>query len=451
VRAPLRAVALTLALSLAALLLSPAPPALAAAVVRNPGEPSYVVHLRTGAGGRLWRGDEQISFRNLDVAPLPLIWIRLWSNGVLGCGAHSIAISSLNGGTAGAATLACTAVPVTLDTPVAPGAAGSISMHLVIHIPLRNDRFGYHGGISLLGTALPTLAVSDDAGWHLDPFVDLGESFYSVVGSYRVTLDTPKGLQTPTTGTRVAHRSTPAGRSISEFRATNVRDFEWAAGHLDELHGASGSTRVHVWYSPTVTTLAQARSSLAAAARSMNKFSRSFGTYPYREADVVLTSFRTFGGMEYPTIVFTIPDPITISHELAHQWWYAIVGDDQYREPWLDEGFATWSERLPFSPWGNCSSYPWPSPTARVTNDMTYWGNHPSEYDTIYGGGGCLLAALAHLFGLPRFVRILHKYAADEWLGNARTADFKAIIDSNAARDLTGFDPVTFWANWRVD
>jgi aminopeptidase N len=82
---------------------------------------------------------------------------------------------------------------------------------------------------------------------------------------------------------------------------------------------------------------------------------------------------------------------------------------------------------------------------------MTYWGAHPSEYDTIYGGGGCLLAALAHLFGLPRFIRILHKYAADEWLGNARTADFKAIIDSNAARDLTGFDPVAFWANWRVD
>jgi hypothetical protein len=446
-----RAIARTLAFSLALFLISPAPPALAAVVVRNPGEPSYVVHLRTGATGRVWRGNESISFRNLDVAPLTLIWIRLWSNGVLGCGAHSIEISALMGGTAGAATLACTAVPVTLTAPLAPGATGSISMHVVIRVPARNDRFGYHGGISLLGTALPTLAISDDAGWHLDPFIDLGESFYSVVGSYRVTLDTPRALQTPTTGTRTSHVTTAAGRSISVFRATNVRDFEWAAGRLRHLNAAAGATRIRVWYSPAMTTLAQAQSSLAAAKRSLAKFSKSFGTYPYREVDVVLTGFVTFGGMEYPTIIFTLPDPITISHELAHQWWYGIVGDDQYREPWLDEGFATWSERLPFTPWTNCTTYAWPSRAARVTNDMSYWAIHPAEYDTIYGGAGCMLANLAHLFGLRRFVRILHKYAADQWLGNARTADFKAIIESNAARVLTGFDPVAFWAKWRVD
>lgn len=335
---------------------------MAAGVLRNPGEPSYTVHLRTGANGTVWRGDETISFRNLDAAPLPLIWLRLWSNGVLGCGANSIVISALSGGTAGAATLACTAVPVTLSAPLAPGATGSISMHVVIQVPPRNDRFGNYRGISLLGTALPTLAVSDDAGWHLDPFVDLGESFYSVVGSYRVTLDTPLALQTPTTGTRISHDTTAAGRSVSVFRATNVRDFEWAAGHLSRLRATSGATRLRVWYSPTITTLAQASSSLAAAKRSLNRFSTAFGTYPYPEVDVVLADFLTFGGMEYPTIVFTIPDPITISHELANQWWYGIVGDDQYRGPWMDESFATWSERLPFTPWANCRRIHGPVP-----------------------------------------------------------------------------------------
>ena len=52
--------------------------------------------------------------------------------------------------------------------------------------------------------------------------------------------------------------------------------------------------------------------------------------------------------MEYPTIIFTNPSRFTISHELSHQWWYGIVGDDQFHEPWLDESFATWSEFLPY-------------------------------------------------------------------------------------------------------
>ena len=79
-------------------------------------------------------------------------------------------------------------------------------MRVTIDLPKRNDRFGYHGGLALVGTALPTLAVHDDLGWHLDPYVDLGESFYSIVGAYEVTLNVPKGLRTPATGVAVASR-----------------------------------------------------------------------------------------------------------------------------------------------------------------------------------------------------------------------------------------------------
>ena len=189
---------------------------------------------------------------------------------------------------------------------------------------------------------------------------------------------------------------------------------------------------------------------LAAAQKSLTTFSASFSAYPYPELDVVLGAFPDFGGMEYPTIVFSEVDKWTVAHEIAHQWWYGLVGNDQYAEPWLDESLATWSEELPWEAWVGCSSYAFPG-TARLTNDMGYWGDHPAQYDVVYDGGGCMLANLARRFGSARFLQILRGYAADHWLGVARTADFTAVIEDAAAQYLPAFDPDAFWATWRVE
>lgn len=435
----------------AALALVPAAPGHAAAIVRNPGLPRYRTELSTGGQGRVWRGSHRVAFSNLDAAPLDTVYLRLWSNGVLGCAAGSIRISNPVGGTIGATTQRCTAVEVTLDAPLAPGDRTSISMDLRIEVPNVNDRFGYHRGLALLGTALPTLAVHDDAGWHLDPFVDLGESFYSITGSYRVTLETPDSIDTPTTGLLVDHHAAGAGRESRTYAARDVRDFAWAAGRLRTLTARSGDTHVVVSYQADAVTVKRAAVRLRDAVVSMDAYSRAFGAFPYREMDVVLAGHGTFGGMEYPTVIFTNPARLTVSHELAHQWWYGIVGNDEYAEPWLDESFATWSQYLPFDPWRACGKYAFPGAGARITNDMGYWDVHRDEYGTIYGGGGCMLANLAHRFGLARFTAILRSYAASHRLGVARTADFKARIEMAAAAQLPGLDMAAYWAAWRVD
>jgi hypothetical protein len=293
--------------------------------------------------------------------------------------------------------------------------------------------------------------VHDDRGWHLPPFVDLGESFYSIVGDYEVTLDVPADLDTPTSGVEVGGE-TSATRRITTYRAEDVRDFTWAAGRLSELTRRSGETAVRIWYRPAVNGHDRARQAARDARASMDTFSAAFGTFPYPEVDVILTGFTTFGGMEYPTIVFSDPSRLTIAHELAHQWWYGIVGDDQFTEPWLDESFATWSQHLPFEPWVGCDGVTFPSEAARITNDMGYWRGHRDEYWVVYQGGGCLLADLADRFGLDRFVQILRGHAAGSWLGVARTSDFTTAIEAAAIEDaLPGFDPGAFWRAWRVD
>ena len=424
--------------------------AAAAGPVRSPADPVYGVHLSSGAQGHVWVGDETIAFTNPSPIALSTIYLRLWSNGVQGCmPQNAIEISQVVGGTAHAPTVHCTVVRVDLDTPVAQGGGAQIGMQLRIEVPERNDRFGYHSGLALFGTALPTLAIRDDAGWHLDPFIDLGESFYSVVGDYRVSLSMPKTLNVVTTGFATRPVTSPNGRHGAIYVARGVRDFEWAAGRLRQVVGHVGTTRVVVSYVPRISAAITAVNALHVATHALTRLGSAFGRFPYREMDVVLTAFETFGGMEYPTIIFTNPPPFTISHELAHQWWYGIVGDDQFHEPWLDESFATWSEFLPYGGWRGCAGYAFPG-SARITNDMTYWNAHQNQYDTIYSGGGCMLAALAHRFGYARFVHILHGYAAAHWLGIARTTDFTSTIERAAARYLPGFDIQAFWTRWRV-
>ncbi len=238
---------------------------------------------------------------------------------------------------------------------------------------------------------------------------------------------------------------------VRTYTTEHVRDFEWAAGDFVALAGTAGDTRVRVWYLPHMLAGDRAERVLDTAVRSMRAFDNAFGSYPYPEVDVVVTAFIAYRGMEYPQIVFTNPGTAPVAHELAHQWWYGVVGNDQYASPWLDESFATWSQFLPFRPWTSCPTYDWPSATARLTNGMGYWVHHRDDYGAIYAGGGCMLADLASLFGLQAFERILRDYAAAHAFSIVRAQDFVDAIDAAAAsQTVTGFDPATFWQTWRV-
>jgi hypothetical protein len=82
---------------------------------------------------------------------------------------------------------------------------------------------------------------------------------------------------------------------------------------------------------------------------------------------------------------------------------------------------------------------------------MGYWGDRPNQYDTVYDGGGCMLANLAAKFEAAGFQAILRGYADDHWLGVARTGDFTAAIEAAAVYYGVPFNPSAYWATWRVD
>jgi aminopeptidase N len=306
--------------------------------------------------------------------------------------------------------------------------------------------------MALLGNAIPILAIHDAyGGWHLEPYTPNGESFYSQVGDYDVTLSAPKSLEVPATGD-VTSVHTTNGIRTTTIEAHDVRDFAWGSGPFDEEEGvASTGVTVKVWWMSPISK-SQADLILATGLSAMASHAAAYGAYPYDEIDVILGPFNRFGGMEYPQLVMQQASSSVLVHELAHQWWFGLVGDDEYNEPWLDEAFASYATDLYYGRDGAGCPLNWPSPTARITNSMAYWDLNTGEYfATVYGIGSCSLHDLGRVLGERRMANFVRNYAIDHTLGFSTTDAFKAGAQKVADSLSPPVDLTDFWDTHRID
>lgn len=421
--------------ALAALLLLGSASAAAAqpAEIRGADPDAYVLDLRyTDRGTGVLRGGERITFVNRGPAPLDRVWLRLWANGPERCRPRRISVRIEPPASAGAEGVECTAIAVRLATPVAPGAQGSVSLRFVVTGRRAPDRFGHIGGTSLLGNVIPVLAVEDDRGLHLEPYIADGESFYSVSARWRATLRLPARLRAATTGSVRSETVSGRARTLRVVSA-QARDFGLAVGRLRKLTTRVAGVRVRAFAGRGVRTV---RRSLAVARRTIRLLGRRLGRYESRELDVVLVRRDSpFGGMEYPELVFSVPVPAVVTHEVAHQWWYGMVGNDQYSEPWLDESFATyWHQRLhprvnrcmpgdPYALVGESSR--------RIPLDASmevFRGSPVAFAEVVYDAGSCALQTLERDIGATRMDAVLRLLQTRFRHGVMRKADVLAAI-----------------------
>ncbi|MFG2132970.1 M1 family metallopeptidase [Streptomyces sp. NPDC048751] len=426
------------------------PPVRASAKAATPDGLRYDVTLRSDADGSRWTGRQRVTFRNASDRPLREVYVRLWGNGDDGCGAPGspspVTVTHVRGGTAGRLTVNCTALRITLPRPLARGQRTAVAFDVSITVPRRNSRFGREGDFRFLGNALPVLAVHDEKGWHLDPYVSVGESFYALAGDFRVRLDHPAALKVPATGRTLTRPGGP-GRTVTLSGAHKVRDFAWAAGPFRTATETSpGGVRVNSYWAPG-TSAVGVRLNRKDAVGAVDRFGREFGRYPYGEIDLVMTP-EFGGGMEYPGLVLlgTTEEGSAVVHEIAHQWWYGIVGNDEYGAPWLDESFAQYANARYYG-WdtqGCWGEEDWPR-GALLTNSMAYWSRHRNEYHLVYTAGPCALADLERTLGSGPMARLLERYARDHWYGVSTTADFK-----RAAQGMTSKNLGPFWKEHHI-
>ena len=126
---------------------------------------------------------------------------------------------------------------------------------------------------------------------------------------------------------------------------TDVRDFSFVVNPRFQLtQSDANGTAIRV-YTETVSGAVTAE----LARTALIGLSEAFGPYPW--PDLVLAEVGAGGGfsMEYPGSIHLtrgkVTDTYVVYHEVAHQWFYGQLGNDQQREPWLDEGFADFSAR----------------------------------------------------------------------------------------------------------
>jgi hypothetical protein len=268
---------------------------------------------------------------------------------------------------------------IDLDQPLAPkGGRLTIAMNYAFRVPEHgSDRMGRDGTLYEIAQWYPRMAVYDDIrGWNTDPYFGQGE-FYLEYGDIDYSVTAPAGYTIAGSGVlqnaadvltaaqreRLARaarsdstvaiitddeaRATPtAGTRTWRFRALNVRDVAWA-GAPDFRWDAANANGV----------LAQAYYQIAKAGKAweqgaeqtawtIRNYSELFLKYPYPQATSVA---GPVGGMEYPMFVmvhYGTDDPTsifsTIDHEQGHEWFPMIVGSNERRYAWMDEGINTY-------------------------------------------------------------------------------------------------------------
>src|SRR5262249_13627153 len=122
-----------------------------------------------------------------------------------------------------------------------------------------------------------------------------------------------------------------------------VRDFALSVGHFTTASTTVAGVTLVVGVDRSVAE--DPERDLDLLSHALGDYVNRLGAFPWPKVAVAVTPGFT-GGIELPLFIMQAPgsEPRSVVHELAHQWFYSLVGNNQARDPWLDEGLASYVE-----------------------------------------------------------------------------------------------------------
>lgn len=322
---------------------------------------------------------------------------------------------------------------IPLDPPLGPGEKSTIRIEWrsVAKADVADSlraRFSRAGGIMQVSSWHPVL--SDGHGLRYP-----GDSQVSGAADYAVTLKLPSALRFAVPGS--VSSTISGGERTIKAKLTAAREFAFAIG--PDLVRANATTKRAGANGKPVIVEAHARSSAAAksaarlGAAALDALAADWGPYPYARF-LIAQSTRPASGNEYPGIVFlgraNLASRYVVFHEAAHQWFYGLLGNDQLREPWLDEGLAEWAGRRAAG-----IAQPADCAAPSVDQPVTAWADAPAsgqacgDYNaTVYYRTAAMLAALSDEFGPAAIETALRDLIASHRGRIAGEADFVAAL-----------------------
>jgi hypothetical protein len=250
-----------------------------------------------------------------------------------------------------------TVMALPLPQPVGPGGFVTVELAWSAHVPRTFARTGAIGNFFFIAQWFPKLGVFQDTGWNCHQFHE-GTEFFSDYGVYDVSLTVPRQWAVGATGVQRDRVDNPDGTSTHRYHQDDVHDFAWTTSPDFIVRTARFD---HPTLPPVEMRLllqpehaGQADRHFDATRTTLKYYGEWFGAYPYGHITIVDPAYQSgAGGMEYPTL-FTAgtrwlapshvatPEGVTV-HEAGHQFWYGIVGNNEFEDAWMDEGLNTFS------------------------------------------------------------------------------------------------------------
>lgn len=328
---------------------------------------------------------------------------------------------------------------VTATLPACVEAGDSVTAQTTFTVRLgegTDERLGRstRAGVAWLGTAFPLLAWENGRGWARDPAVEVaGETATSEAFRLnRLEVTAPADAAVAGTGEPVdTAPGSRAGTTRHTFAADAVRDVTLSVGALDLTTFDVDGTDVTVAL-PSARSQADAATWRSRVSTSLRGLREHLGPVPYPRLWINVLP-EVSDGVEYPggiQIADIDPDAQSwlVTHELAHQWFHGLVGNDAARDPWLDEAFATYAQELVEPTSLSRGPQEWLGLPGQVGASMASFAQR-SDADAAYiatvyrGGGRALLEARRTDGDADRFDEAVRAYLRDRAHHIARPDD----------------------------
>jgi len=375
-----------------------------------------------------------------------------------------------------------TVAMIALPRPLAPGDSVTVMMDWdarLSTLPRRQGRKDRHYDFAQW---YPRIAVYDRGGWEQHALMPQGE-FYGEFGRYDVTLDLAADQAIGTTGVVVEGEPgwTPgpernaypgraaeplgllagaaeAGRKRVRIRADSVHHFAWSVdptyqhdvvlrSETNDLAEQRNLPTLHVLYLPADTGWGGSVVSRRTY-EAVRWLGGMFGPYPWPQLTVVHRIEG--GGTEFPMLIMNGGNGEgLVVHETAHQWVHGTFGSNEWKEGWLDEGFASfmtnwyWEEHGNPAVWDRSLAQLADMERAGKTEPVGWEGarfSTPQVYSAMtYTKGSIVLRMLRDMLGQDVMRRVLRQYYAEHRLKHVTGRGFQRVAERVSGRDLGWF------------
>ncbi|MDR1664686.1 MAG: M1 family metallopeptidase [Clostridiales bacterium] len=350
-----------------------------------------------------------------------------------------------------------TVLRVKLNEPLLKDQTVQVRIQFEAYVPMIAHRTGANARAMWCGNFLPVLSYLEDGKWATEPYYPAGDPFRLESANYTVEITTPSNYTVAGSGAKT--EEVDEEKKVTTFSSRMARDFAFAVSanyKIIETVTESGVRLQFYHYTDSLDLLKV----MDTIAQGFTYYERSIGAYPYKQVTVVETDMFV-NGMENSNIIFMdsaymqrSQEYASLIHEIGHQWFFDIAGNNQITEAWLDEGITTFVQercfnqteealreklKADYDSLKSVHSSIVPGENRVIAGSVAGYKNWSDYYQIKYIKAKIMLYALREEIGAENFTLLINGYFSANSYRIATGADFIAKAEEIYGSSLKGF------------